>query len=529
MSVLERFEAADPGFIETLTKCADAQGLRAFAERWQKDTRPWARAQLIQYVDQPSPWTSRPVLHRRNPEHRPLWKRLFKLCDESGDHELMALFMVQTDRGANWDLQMRFSGNTCAYLRRRAWRHFRHLGFRDASAYRETVLLALRRYEDEDLQSGRDLLRRWGLVHILFHESPHLLSTWSRWRLGPDRALSILKPAPAFPTAWEGRWTELLDLLAEARARTVRWWAMEMVRAMPGALSAVPAETVARLLVHADEEVRTFAATLLPNCAGLSALPIATWLRLLHVQDMTVLEAVCAAMQRSISADRLTPAQRLELACAASPSIARLGLRFLREAPLAPPDRPLLLALADAQAVGVGDEVVKLLQDQVGVDALLPCLDSTRKEVRRAAWLWYEESPLLDDPATWSRLLETPYDDVRLPMTRLLEARLDSRGLPRTIKADDLHAVWAAVLLGIRRGSRHKLSVLRMLTRMVEADPMHAAAAMRLLAVALRSVRPPERRAGLAAVVRLVVRYPDLGAEVARAFPELRIRSMAGV
>lgn len=511
MSVEERFEAADDAFLQLLKSCRDAKLLRAFAEKWLKDSRPWARWQLDAYLGDWSQWNS---------DHRPMWKRLLKLCDEAGDHPRMARFMVWTDRDQPLH-SLGFGRYTRDYLRRRTWRHLRRLGFRELDAFRSAALVALRRYLDQDIGDGKSLLRRWGLVHILFHESPHLIARQSGWRIGPDRALSILKPAPAFPKAWEGASADLLDLVAVAPARTVRWWAMEMLKASPAMLTSAPAEAVARMLLHADEEVRTFAASLLATCSGLSALPIATWLRLLEVQDTTVLEAVCTAMQKSVSAAVLSPSQRIELASAPSPSVARLGIRFLREAPVA--DRAALLALADVRAAGVGGDAVALLREQLGDEALQPCLDSARKEVRSAALAWLDDSPLRDDPATWARLLESPHDDVRLPLVRMLEDRLAGRALPSALRGEDLLAAWAAVLLGIHRGSREKLASLRHLVRHVEADDSRAGAALPLLAIALRSVRAPERRAGLAAVVRIRASRPDLADPIARAFPELRL------
>jgi len=57
----------------------------------------------------------------------------------------------------------------------------------------------------------------------------------------------------------------------------------------------------------------------------------------------------------------------------------------------------------------------------------------------------------------------------------------------------------------------------------VAAHPDEAAALLPLLSIALRSLRAPERRAALAALVRAVDRQPALAAAVAESVPELRI------
>ena len=51
---------------------------------------------------------------------------------------------------------------------------------------------------------------------------------------------------------------------------------------------------------------------------------------------------------------------------------------------------------------------------------------------------------------------------------------------------------------------------------------------MPVVAVAIRSVRPPEARHGLAAVVGAVERVPTLASEVSRFLPELQL-DLAGV
>ena len=61
--------------------------LAACAERWYEDARPWARAQLLAYVDDGCD----------RPEHKGLVKRLFKTLEAAADDEAMAHFLVAFD------------------------------------------------------------------------------------------------------------------------------------------------------------------------------------------------------------------------------------------------------------------------------------------------------------------------------------------------------------------------------------------------------------------------------------------------
>ncbi len=51
---------------------------------------------------------------------------------------------------------------------------------------------------------------------------------------------------------------------------------------------------------------------------------------------------------------------------------------------------------------------------------------------------------------------------------------------------------------------------------------------MPVLGVAIRSVRPPEARHGLAAVVTAVERIPELARDVGQYLPELQLNAVGG-
>src|SRR4051794_17936508 len=97
--VEECFAAQDGGFVDALRKVDSGKWLAAFADRWKKDTRPWARMQIFAYLDLPL----------NCPGHQPLIKRLFKNAEAARDNELVAAFAAVFD-----DLVRR--------VRRRRWR-----------------------------------------------------------------------------------------------------------------------------------------------------------------------------------------------------------------------------------------------------------------------------------------------------------------------------------------------------------------------------------------------------------------------
>src|SRR5205807_10228515 len=100
------------------------------------------------------------------------------------------------------------------------------------------------------------------------------------------------------------------------------------------------------------------------------------------------------------------------------------------------------------------------------------------------------------------------------PAPRLDQGRLD---------AALVRLLWASVLLNIHPGGRSKPAVVAQLVRRLERQPEEASALLPVLAVALRSVRGPEWRAGLSGVVQLVEKCPELEPAVRRAFPELKL------
>jgi hypothetical protein len=86
-----------------------------------------------------------------------------------------------------------------------------------------------------------------------------------------------------------------------------------------------------------------------------------------------------------------------------------------------------------------------------------------------------------------------------------------------------IRLLWASVLLNIHRGNRSKPAVVRQLVGRMTRKADEAPHLLPILSVALRSVRGPEWRSGLAGVVQLVQRRPDLEPRVRQVFPELQL------
>jgi hypothetical protein len=159
-------------------------------------------------------------------------------------------------------------------------------------------------------------------------------------------------------------------------------------------------------------------------------------------------------------------------------------------------------------------------KDGYDADLVAPFFDSLTKEVREGAWAGLKEgAPAYDDPVLWSRLLETPYEDVRLRLVEILEARAALPGASPT----QLAGTWAAVLLGIHRGGRQKLKAMRQISEAIAGDPAGSEPLIPVIAVAIRSVRPAEARPGLAALVSAIERHPPLAESAKRFIPELEL------
>src|SRR5262249_10540388 len=136
--------------------------------------------------------------------------------------------------------------------------------------------------------------------------------------------------------------------------------------------------------------------------------------------------------------------------------IARLGLAWLRtKAPADEAGCRLLLGLTEAEAEPVRPELVRWARGLLSaspyfqVSWLLEYLDNRHADVRAEGWAWLQEEPRArNDVELWPRLLESPYDDVRLKLVADLEDRLEwsgPGGIERgTLTPELIQFLWAS-------------------------------------------------------------------------------------
>ena len=566
----EYFANENEFFQETLRQVSQPKSLAALADRWKKDPRPWARQQIFAYLAQPL----------NCPGHQPVVKRLFKQAEENKDHELVAAFLVAFDRQVRrqihvkrrWDFRSRtaseeerlvtprdvlplkldrsarnpmtgdamsygvrtprgaklFKYRTRYYLRRRAWRSFRRLGYRDPAAYVAAIVPALAAFDDSDLQRGENILDSWALMHACFGEHDALEFGATHIQLKDGRSLGELSPAPMFPEAWKKSETAplLLTLVVRARARLVRIWAMQLFQ-REHATFAIPLETILALLEHDEAEVQQFGAKLLESSSSLATLPVESWLKLLQTKNDEALQRICDAFAKHVSGDRLNLAQCVELACVRPVPVARLGQRYLKERIISSSvDRGQIVELANAKCPAVAAELTAWVLGLLGrpenysCDQIIRFFDSNLAETRTAAWDWLlKDTPGLADATLWSHLAETPHDDLRLHVIDFLQRQTELPGAD----ANQLENIWRSVLLGVHRGGRQKAKAVQQIARAIIENPASVDSLLPVLAVAARSVRGPEARAGLAAIVGVVEAQPQLAETVRRFLPELKL------
>ncbi len=430
-----------------------------------------------------------------------------------------------------------FSVATRHYLRRRAWRYFRKLGKDHPERYVAAISVALVLYQDADADSGLAFLDNWGLVHALFHHSPVLEALPRGWRLAEDRSLSELEPAPIFDELWRSSPRALFNLVGHARCRPVTQWAVKMLKRDPaGASAAASLEELIGLLGHADPEIVEFAAACLRESPNLAAVSPERWLGVAEAASPETVEMLAEIIGRHLAADRVTLQDAVRLAACRPLPLARLGLGWLKsKTPNSDDERRGLFLLLEARSEPLRPEILAWLRSALADPAafrpewVLEFLDSRHADARAEGLRWFREEPhARDDVTLWQRLLESPYDDVRLALVTDLDARLSRANLAgvlelsRVLDPERLRLLWASVLLNVRRGGRVKPGVVQQVAQRLAGRPDEAEQLLPLLGLALRSVRAPERRAALAAVVRLVEDRPDAISFVRKALPELQ-------
>jgi hypothetical protein len=548
----EHYEAGDERFLDELLASTAGKKLKGLAERWYKDKRPFARRMLLAYLDDGCD----------RPHHRPLVKALFKLAEKAGDDEAMGRFMVAFDRmvhrrmksvfrwdpatrqsetvqvlgadrsvpialGSKENRSPRFSRKTRLYLCRRAFRYFRGVARRDAARYGRAVRAALVCYRDEHLTKPEQLLDAWGLMHALYWGSPVLVRDPRGIRVAEGRSMAELSPAPFTPTAWTGVFDAVLELVERAQSRTVRVFAIAMLkRDYAAALRDFPLRRARNLLRSPHDEVQAFAAELLRDAKGVHNLSIDEWLELLRIDNPAALPLLCELVAKTVSPERLSLAQAIELATARAAPVAELGLAWAKKKPVNDEaSLTAVLALARAGAPRVREEGVAWVAGLIEKAAFAKpehvreLCDARFADVRaRGLALVESDERFRESTLLWSALSESPYDDARTFLVKHLRER------ERTFGPETLRRLWAASLLAVHRGGRAKRTALNQIAARLAKHPGEAEALLPLLGIALRSVRAPERRAALSAVATAAARAPSIERALAAVLPELKIQ-----
>jgi hypothetical protein len=555
----ELFATEGDGFLGEFVKFHSPAFLQPFVKRWLADSRHWCREQVIRYSQ----------LELNFPGHEVVFKTFFKHFESQSDHEMMAYFLVALDRivrrkrlqtlGHNWrqgttfilrefllatpnktvvdqtnrfgeyevkgkaykyrlsDLRNRpqnrlFTQQTRSYLRRRVWRYFRFLSYRDPNEYVRHISLAMQQYHDADFVEGENIIDNWSLMHAAYFHASGISFGPVHCNLTLGNALADLTPHPYRPTIWntEAGITELINLVSSADSSLVRLWAMDLLeRDHESEISRLDIHGLIDLMSHVDPRVQEFASRLFPRHSSLPSLPVSEWLKLLEGAPPNVLPTVCKALQEHVAPERLNVNQILELALARAVPVVDLGFQLLRDRHSCseltlPQIACLATAPCNARAYQITEWALSIMSDRskYSVDVACEFFDSLQVNVRLAAMKWAKDSasPAYNDPILWARLAETPFDDVRLSMIHCLETR---RHLPGQ-SADARRFVWQSVILSVHRGGRAKRKAIHQLAEDIARNPADAQSLLPVLGVALRSLRKPERRVALSAAATLV-------------------------
>ncbi|QDU22195.1 hypothetical protein [Urbifossiella limnaea] len=526
---MELFRAGDAAFVDAVRGIHESKALAVFAETWYSDPRIEARRLLHRYL----------LLPLTVAAHKPLVKRVFKFAEAAGDDATMARYLVAFDRSVRRGPRrpdaeppaVLFTSQTRNYLRRRAWRYFRKLGRVAPERFLPAVCYALKQYTDADVPDGRALLDNWGLVHVLFHFSPALEAKPTGWRLVGNTTLSKLQPEPMFRKLWLKSPEPAFELLT-ANCGTVRQWAIAWLRKnAPDRLTRVSLEELLRWLELPFPELNDLAADLIEKVPGLDAIPVARWLAILDAAKPEVLDRVAGLMLRVLKPAKVDFADAIRLAMARPIPVARLGQYLLADKrPTTPDEVRAVFGLRDAEAEPLRPALVSwaclVLGERPDFQPtwVLEFLDARHEDVREAGWEWLQTDDRARESAVvWQRLLESPHDNIRLRLVAMLEERSREAGAIDALPADRVRFLWAAVLLNVSRGGRAKPFVVRQILDRLGKKPDEAGVLLPIVAAALRSVRGPEFRAGLAGVAGFVARFPQHRPLIETTFPELTL------
>lgn len=560
----EFFATGDERFVREVLELRDAGKLKSLGEKWANDKRAFARKALFRYLEQGG---------ADKPNHRALAKAIFKAAEKAQDDELMGHLLVAFDRFEHrfmlfrrrydWNTQAvteqsyltfqkdllrrrpkdlkqvpqwrrhvyesnhRFTLVTRRYLQRRAWRYFRKLAHADGPRYLRAICAALMLYPEESLNNAVRLLDAWGLMHALYWGSPAVTRLPKGADVARGRTLKDLAPAPYLPELWKDQFPALLDLFLNAKSNAVRNWALTLIRRDHAAqLKAVPLETVRQLLRHERADAQSLGAQLLSAVSGLEALPVNEWVAFLKLENTEALTLIVALVKKHVSPERLSLAHCVELTRSPVAPVADLGFGWVKDRPVkTDAELDTLLPIAQAGVKSVRQPAVEwlagllLLNESPRMpDRVRDLLDSQFDDVRaQALKLMEKDKRFGESQLLWAAMAESPWPEVREALVNQLSNREALYG-PETLRS-----VWATSLLAIHRGGRAKRAVAAQVADRIVSAQNEAESLLPLLAIALRSIRAPERRHALASLSRATLRAPNLRAKVETLLPELKL------
>ena len=367
-------------------------------------------------------------------------------------------------------------------------------------------------------------------MHACYFDSPVIRFGAALVYLEDEHKLSDLAPAPYQKHLWQehGAFAELFEVIKEAESSFVRQWAMELIQQEhEHELANLNLPQLLPLLAHEDPRVQEFAALLFNKLPSLGSVPVETWVKLLETDNLSVQTLLCDAMNEHVAPERFDKGQLIDLTNMASVPVARMGFELLKKRhDAASFSSEGMAELAGAQCEAVAGQVTSWVLQFLGTkenysaELVVRFFDSLQISARREAVNWLrEDTPGWNDPRLWVKLIETPYADVRDAIVDKLEVRVKYS----FADGDEMAPLWSAVILGVHRGGRQKLKAIRQIVGAIKRKPGRAERLSPVLAIAVRSIRGPERRAGLAAVAELAASDSKLYASFGELIPELNM------
>ncbi len=432
-----------------------------------------------------------------------------------------------------------FSRVTRQHLCRRVFRYFRRIAHRDPDRYVRTLAPALAEYTDADLGEPARFLDAWSLVHVLHHGSDVLVRDPRGVRLATDRSLADLSFAPLAAEAWSRSFEVTLELAANARSRPVSRFAVHLLEKHHAPrVKEITFATAKRLLSAAHEEARAFMVARLRDVGGLDKVPVTEWLALVDAGTLETLPEIVRLFREHVAPRRLSLEEQITLALSPAAAVAELGFGWVKEQtkkPLGALERQRLLRLVSARTPIVrkaaAEYIAELLTKapEAKPEEVRELIDAGDADVRaKGLTLVDEVDRFSKSPVVWASMAESPHTDVREKLlselfTRANEVPQAKHPTGPSVEDAALARLWSTTLLSIHRGGRAKPKALATIARTLVDHPTRAEALVPLLRIALRSVRPAERRPALAAVIRAAQASVEVRVAVSQHLPELAL------